>query len=462
MSELYELTASELVSAYASGALSPVEATRSILDRADTVNPSINALVFMNPDKALAEAAQSEMRWKAGKPLGPIDGVPVSVKDSIAVKDIPMLRGNKANEGAPPSAYDAPPSMRLKESGAIIFAKTTMPDFGLLAAGVSSAFGITRNPWDLSCNPGGSSSGASAATASYCGPLSVGSDIGGSVRFPAAMCGLVGLKPSQGRIPHLPPSPVRSAGPITRNVEDNGLLLQVLAGTDIRDYGSLPPATDSYMKLSPRDLKGVRILLVMEGDNNELPEPGVLQCIREAVSVFESAGAIVEEKPCVIGNNFMETAAIPLILRGLAEFLKQSEEKRARSPEHFQETFGKAAKMTADKVALALEELEVIKARVLAQMAGYDFLISPMSGMSAFPADVKQPQAKSSNAMYTPIWNQTGNPALSICCGFDPVNNMPVGLQIVGHRFDDLGVLELAKAYEDIRGFEMNWPTPVA
>ena len=118
--------------------------------------------------------------------------------------------------------------------------------------------------------------------------------------------------------------------------------------------------------------------------------------------------------------------------------------------------------MTADKVALALEELETIKARVLAQMAGYDFLISPMSGMSAFPADVKQPQAKSSNAMYTPIWNQTGNPALSICCGFDPVNNMPVGLQIVGHRFDDLGVLELARAYEDIRGFEMNWPTPVA
>ena len=187
MSELYELSASELVSAYASGAISPVEATRSILDRADTVNPSINALVFMNPDKALAEAAQSEQRWKAGKPLGPIDGVPVSVKDSIAVKDIPMLRGNKANEGAPPSAYDAPPSMRLKESGAIIFAKTTMPDFGLLAAGVSSAFGITRNPWDLSCNPGGSSSGASAATASYCGPLAVGSDIGGSVRFPAAM-----------------------------------------------------------------------------------------------------------------------------------------------------------------------------------------------------------------------------------------------------------------------------------
>lgn len=371
-----------------------------------------------------------------------------------------MLRGNKANEGAPPSAYDAPPSMRLKESGAIIFAKTTMPDFGLLAAGVSSAFGITRNPWDLSCNPGGSSSGASAATASYCGPLSVGSDIGGSVRFPAAMCGLVGLKPSQGRIPHLPPSPVRSAGPITRTVDDNGLLLQVLAGTDMRDYGSLPPATDNYMKLTPRDLKGVRILLVLEGDNNELPEPGVLQCVRGAASVFESAGAIVEEKPCIIGNNFMETAAVPLILRGLAEFLKQSDEKRAKSPKDFQETFGRAAQMKADKVALALDELEAIKAGVLAQMAGYDFLISPMSGMSAFPADVKQPQAKSSNAMYTPIWNQTGNPALSICCGFDPSNNMPVGLQIVGHRFDDLGVLELAKAYEDIRGFDMNWPTP--
>ncbi len=462
MSELYELSASELLSAYASGEVSPVEATTSILDRAEAINPAINALVFMDREKALTEAAASEARWKSGDTMGPLDGIPVSVKDSIAVKGIPMLRGNRANEGAPPSAYDAPPSMRLKESGAIIFAKTTMPDFGLLAAGVSSAFGITRNPWNLECNPGGSSSGAAAATASYCGPLSVGSDIGGSVRFPAAMCGLVGLKPSQGRIPHLPPSPVRSAGPITRTVEDNGLLLQVLAGTDMRDYGCLPPATDNYTKIAARDLKGGKILLVMEGDNNELPEPGVLKCVREAAAAFEAAGAIVEEQPCNIGSNFMEVAAVPLILRGLAEFLHQSEEKRAKSPKDFQETFGKAAQMTADKVALALDELEVIKARVLSQMAGYDFLISPMSGMSAFPAEAKQPKAKSSNPMYTPIWNQTGNPALSVCCGFDYENGMPVGLQIVGQRFDDLGVLQLAKAYEDIRGFAMNWPTPTA
>ena len=462
MAELFELSATDLIQGFAARTFSPVEVAQSVLERVETVNPHINALVFLSPDEVLAAAQDSEVRWLKNEPMGALDGVPVTVKDSIAVKGKPMLRGNKAYEGSPPSAYDAPPTARVREAGAIILAKTTMPDFGLLASGVSSAYGITRNPWNTDYNPGGSSSGGAAATAAMCGPVTIGSDIGGSVRFPAAMCGLVGLKPTQGRIPHLPPSPLRSAGPLTRTADDCGRMLSVLSGYDARDFGALPPSTDDYLNLVSRPLKGTRVALILQDDNGGQPDANVAASVRKAARALSDAGVIVEELPSVVGENFMDVAMIPLMLRGLAEFLKLDEVSRLKAPQAFQETFTKALDTGADRIALALDELESIKARVLDQMRGFDFLISPTSGLSGFPAKERTPKSPSSNALYTPVWNQTGNPALSVCCGFDEDNAMPIGLQIVGHRFDDLGVLQFAKAYEDIRGFDMAWPTPAA
>ncbi|MGE6699490.1 amidase [Hyphomonas sp. NPDC076900] len=462
MAELFELSATDLIAGFTTRTFSPVEVARAVLERVEQVNPLINALVFLSADEVMEAAQESEARWLKNAPLGALDGVPVTVKDSIAVRGKPMLRGNKAYEGSAPSPYDAPPTMRMREAGAIILAKTTMPDFGLLASGVSSAFGITRNPWNTAFNPGGSSSGGAAATAAMCGPVTIGSDIGGSVRFPAAMCGLVGLKPTQGRIPHLPPSPLRSAGPLTRTADDCGRMLSILSGYDARDFGALPPSADDYLNLVSRPLKGTRVALVLEGDNGGLPDVNVAASVRKAARILSDAGAIVEELPSVVGQNFMEVAMIPLMLRGLAEFLKLDEASRLKAPEAFRDSFTKALDTGIDKIALALDELETIKARVLAQMRGFDFLISPTSGISAFPAEDRTPKSPSSNALYTPVWNQTGNPALSVCCGFDQANAMPIGLQIVGHRFDDLGVLQFAKAFEEIRGFEMVWPTPSA
>lgn len=458
---LHTLSATELLAGYKTKAFSPVEVMQDLLERVSTVNPALNALVFINEEDARKSAAQSEARWLRGEPMGKLDGVPVTIKDSIAVNGMPMLRGNKANAGNPPSQYDSPPAMRVREAGGIMFAKTTMPDFGLLVSGVSSAYGITRNPWNTALNPGGSTAGGAAAAASMCGPLAVGSDIGGSVRFPAAMCGLVGLKPTQGRIPHLPPSPVRSAGPLARTAEDAGLLLDVLSGYDGRDYDALPPTDEVFSGLSAKAMKGVRILLVLEGDTGHLPEPAVAAAVRKAAKTFEAAGAIVDEAPSVVGGDFMEIVSIPLLLRGLAEFLKLSDSALEKTPSYFVESFTKAKALGADKIALALDSIEAVKTRVLNQMVGYDFLISPISGMSGFPAEATRPSVSESTPIYTPVWNQTGNPATSICCGFDSSNEMPIGLQIVGHRFNDLGVLQLSRAYEDIRGFEMNWPTPV-
>lgn len=431
---------------------------QSVLDRAEAQNPRINALIFLDGDAALDAARTSEARWKAGAPVGPLDGVPTTVKDSIAESSRPMVRGMKANLGAKPSGYDAPPSARLKEAGAIIFAKTTMPDFGLLASGVSSAFGITRNPWNLDFNPGGSSSGAAASLAARCGPLAVGSDIGGSVRIPAAFCGLTAIKPTQGRVPHLPPSPVRSAGPMARTVGDTALLLTTLSCLDMRDYGCLPPDGTRYEAHLDRDIKGLRIGRVMQGDTLGLPDPVVGAAVEGAAATLEEAGATIVPLPSVVGAEFMDTTSIIFLMRGMAEFQKLPEKARSMVPDQFLSWFDKMGGMTAADVGKALDHLEVIKARVLTQLAEVDYLISPVAGISGFPAEDLQVAPEKGIMAYTPVWNQTGNPAASVCCGFDAERGLPIGLQIIGQRFDDLGVLQVAAAYERLRPFALDWP----
>lgn len=457
--EAFGLTAGEMLRAYADRTLSPVAVMEAVLDRVEQVNPGINALVFIDGEAALAEARASEARWAQGAPKGLLDGVPITIKDSIAETSRPMLRGMKANLGAKPSGYDAPPTARVKEAGAIVFAKTTMPDFGLLASGVSSAYGVTRNPWNLAFNPGGSSSGASASIAARCGPLAVGSDIGGSVRIPAGLCGLVGLKPTQGRIPHLPPSPVRSAGPITRTVEDNALLLTALAQPDRRDYGSLPPDPTRFHERLERDLKGVRIGLVLQGDSGQPPEPAVAAAVERAAGKFAAAGAIVDTLPSVVGADFMEIVGILFLIRGYNEFRRLPEAAKTFVPAHFSAWFDKIGGYSAIDVGASMDRLEATKARVLGQMADYDYLLTPVSAFSGFAAEALQAgEPGEGNTLYTPVWNQTGNPAISVNCGFDPVNGLPIGLQIVGHHYDDLGVLQMAAAYERLRDFETVWP----
>jgi len=241
--ELANLNTLELLNLYRSGQLSPVEAVRTTLEHAAAVNGEINALFHIVDEQAIAEAKASEARWRRKEPRGRLDGVPVTVKDSVNVAGWPYLHGAKPNEGRALAAEDAPPAARLKEAGAIIFAKTTMPDCGLLGAGVSSAHGITHNPWKLSANTGGSSAGAGASLAAGLGFSSVGSDIAGSVRLPASQCGLAALKPTQGLIPHLAPDIMRSAGPMGRSVTDIAAMLTVLAEPDQRDCWSLPPWT---------------------------------------------------------------------------------------------------------------------------------------------------------------------------------------------------------------------------
>src|SRR5882762_3069008 len=271
VTSLHDLSAVDLLAGYRAKQFSPSEVLEEVLAHVAVWEPHIKALYLFDPEGARASAKASTDRWEKGEPMGTLDGVPATIKDNIATKDQPVPLG-AASVKQVPSPKDAPPAARLREAGAIIFSKTTMPDYGMLSSGLSSFHPLTRNPWDLSKNPGGSSSGAGAAGAAGYGPLHLGTDIGGSVRLPACWCGLVALKPSLGRIPIDPPYVARCAGPMTRTVDDAALMMTVLAKPDHRDGMSLPVQDIDWMNLSA-DLKGRRIGLLTDAGVGMPVEP---------------------------------------------------------------------------------------------------------------------------------------------------------------------------------------------
>ncbi|HTG97902.1 MAG TPA: amidase family protein, partial [Burkholderiales bacterium] len=249
MSELWALSATELVEGFRKRTLSPVEVTKAVLARIEQFNPVLNAFNLVASDEAIRQATESEKRWTAGQPKGLLDGVPVSIKDIILTKGWPTLRGSKTIDPKGPWNDDAPVTARLREHGAVLLGKTTTPEFGWKGVTDSPLTGITRNPWNPAKTPGGSSGGAAAAVAAGMGPLAVGTDGGGSIRIPCAFTGLFGLKPSFGRVPAWPLSPmgtVAHVGPMTRTVTDAALMLNVLSLPDERDWHALPHDNRDY------------------------------------------------------------------------------------------------------------------------------------------------------------------------------------------------------------------------
>src|SRR4051794_3648417 len=233
------MSAAALAEAYAAGRLSPSEAAEDVIARINEREPVLNAFYVFDAEAVRAEAAASSARWAAGAQRSPLDGVPVTVKENILRRGVPVPAGT-ALPNPPVARENAPIVDRLEEAGLVILGSTTMPDYGMLSSGVSSRHGITRNAWDPSLTPGGSSAGAGAAAAAGYGPLHVGTDIGGSVRLPATWAGLAALKPSPGLIPLHEPYTGRAAGPITRSIDDAALLMAVIGRPDRRDYSSRP------------------------------------------------------------------------------------------------------------------------------------------------------------------------------------------------------------------------------
>ena len=289
---IHDMTAVDLLAAYKSKKLSPVDVVDAVIKRIEAWEPKLKALYAPDFGGARKAAKASEKRWQAGKPQGALDGVPITIKENIATKGVPVPLGTAASDMTP-AAADAPAAARVREAGAIILAKTTMPDYGMLSSGRSSFHPLTRNPWNLAWNPGGSSAGAGAAAAAGYGPLHLGTDIGGSVRLPAAWNGIFTLKPSLGRVPVDPPFLGRVVGPMTRTVADAALLLGELSKPDPRDHMSLPPA-DIDWSAGPLEPKGLKIALYLDAGSGLPVEAETKAAVEAAAKLFADAGATVE------------------------------------------------------------------------------------------------------------------------------------------------------------------------
>ena len=460
--EPFRLSALELLSAYRSRGLSPVEAMASVIGRVEAFEPHIAATFLYRPERALAEARASEARWLKGEPIGPLDGVPATVKDNIATRGDPKPLGAAASDMTPEAA-DAPPAARLNEAGAILFAKTTMPDYGMLSSGLSSHHKLARNPWRLDRNPGGSSAGAAAAAAALYGPLHVGTDIGGSIRLPAGWCGIFGLKPSAGRVPIDPPYIGRVAGPLTRGAADAGLMMATLSLPDIRDYSSL-----NYEKLDwsakPAALKGLRVGLMLEAGCGVAPSREVREAVERAARDFERAGALIEPLGPFLTQEMLDGLDHFWRARLLDEISALPPEKRAAILPFVREWAESAEGFSGLDVFRGFSQIEEMRKTAIAATHRFDFVLSPTAPMTAFPAEWASPSRNPLNPFphigFTVAFNMSEQPAASVPCGFD-AEGLPVGLQIIGRRFDDVGVLAVARSYETIRSATMRpWPEP--
>ncbi len=453
-----DLSANDLLALYATGALSPVEAIRAVIARVERAEPALKALYAFDPERALADARASEARWTRGEALT-LDGVPATLKENIATEGTPMPLGTAARP-LDPMPEDAPPAARLREAGAILFAKTTMPDYGMLSSGLSSFHPLTRNPWDVTKNPGGSSAGAGAAAAAGYGPLHLGTDIGGSIRLPAGWCGVFGLKPSLGRIPIDPPTYGRVAGPMTRSVTDAALMMRVLAQPDPRDTMSLPPQSIPWDDLT-LDVKGLRVGLMMEAGLG-LPLDGqVRAAVTEAARLFEAAGAVVEPMAPFLTRSMLDGLDRFWRMRAWMDLRALSTERRDRILPYIRAWAESGQALTGEEVYDGLHQMSVMRHAAVAACRPFDFVLSPVSPVAAYAAEwaspLDDPMRPFEHIGYTVAFNMSEQPAASVNAGYTR-SGLPIGLQIVGQRFDDLGVLRASRAFERMRPAQRPWP----
>ncbi len=457
MSTPADLTATELVAAYRAGELSPVEATRDVLERIERLDPEVNAFCLVDADRALTAASESEQRWRAGEPIGIVDGVPTSIKDIFLTAGWPTLRGSKTISPDQEWSTDGPPVARLREQGAVLVGKTTTPELAWKGVTDSPLTGVTGNPWDASRTPGGSSGGSATAVALGMGPLSIGTDGGGSVRIPASFTGTVALKPTYGRIPHWPSSPygtLAHAGPMARTVDDTALLLDVISGFDSRDWSALAPPSGGFSGAALESgVLGLRIAVSPDLGYVDV-DPEVLAAVQSAAEVFADLGAEVQLADPGFTDpvdsfdvlwfsgaartvEHLDSKARTLLDRGLAKIVAQGEKYSA------------------------LDYLTAVDTRMAmgTTMGGfherYDLLLTPTMSLPAFETGIDVPPGWNSDAwtswaQFSYPFNMTQQPAASVPCGMTAAG-LPIGLQVVGPRHSDSRVLAACAAYERVR-----------
>ena len=436
--------------------LSPVAVVDAVLERIEALQPTVNAFITVTADEARDAARRAEAAVMAGERLGPFHGVPFSVKDLLFTKGVRTTMGSRIFADQVPGE-DAVPVRRLREAGAILVGKTTTPEFGHKPLTDSPLFGATRNPWDLARTAGGSSGGAAAAVATGQGPLALGTDGGGSIRLPAACCGIVGLKPTLGRVPHVHQADLFSStsyiGPMTRSVAEAAACFDVIAGFDAGDPYSRPEPPDD-----PRDVE-VRGLRVgwLPRVGNRLVDPDVLASCEAAVRHLEGQGTQVE----TVDEDFapFERTFLVFLQGGLAArvgpHMGAFGDRVAKS---LRESIERGARWSAVDWANAVAQRTTVYRRVCALFRRFDILLSPTLGRPALAIDhdpyepitiAGESAGSIRGAWYPYLWpfNLSGHPAISLPCGWSS-DGLPIGLQIVGPWHADRRVLALAAHLE--------------
>ena len=462
------LSATEMVQAFRSGELSPVEAARATLDRIAEADPAVNAFCLVDADSAVEAARASEKRWRDGTPAGPLDGVPVSIKDAFLTRGWPTLRGSRTIDPDQPWEVDAPVVARLRESGAVMVGKTTTPEMAWKGVTDGPLTGVTRNPWDTSTTAGGSSGGSAAAVALGMGPISVGSDGGGSVRIPGAFTGTFAFKPTYGLIPLYPASPfgtLSHAGPMSWTVDDAAVLLDVLARKDARDWSALPPPARPFTEAIGDGVAGLRVAYSPDLGYARV-DPEVAAAVERAVEAFTGLGAHVERVDAVFADpiesfRVLWYAAAAKTVAGVDPAKRDLMEPALREIAAAGEPYSATDYLdaTADRM-----DLGVTMGRF---HETYDLLLTPTMPIPAFTAGQEVPDGWAdprwmSWSPFTYPFNMTQQPAATLPCGFTSAG-LPVGLQVVAARHEDARVMAACQAFATARPwYDRRPPTAVS
>ncbi|MHA7125918.1 amidase [Janibacter indicus] len=449
-----EMTAVELVAAYGAKELSPVEATEAVLARIDEVDGEINAMCLVDRESALAQARASEARWQAGAPQGLLDGVPTSMKDIFLTKGWPTLRGSKSIDPDQTWDVDAPVTARLREDGMVFVGKNTTPEIAWKGVTDSPLTGVTRNPLDTRMTAGGSSGGAAAIVAAGMGPVAVGTDAGGSIRIPASFCGIVGFKPTHGRVPMFPASPfgpLAHAGPMTRTVEDAALLMDIISLPDHRDPTALAPPRATFRGELARDLTGLHVAYSRDLGWVDV-DPKVAATVDAAVAKVDAAGLHVTATDPGFDDPF---DAFELLWGASAATLLRT---MPGARDTIDPELGRAWDLGESVSGVDVFEARAVAAGLGITMGAFheqhNLLITPTMPIPAFEAghDVPPGSGMTHWAQWTPFtypFNMTQQPAISIPCGTTAAG-LPVGLQIIGPRHSDDLVLAAARWMEGV------------
>lgn len=472
--QLAAMPAAAMARAFRAGTLGPVAVLEAVLARLDAVEPAINAFVHVDRAGARMAAEAAEARLRAGRPLGPLDGVPVSVKDMLLTRGMPTRRGSLTTDPDAPQDTDAPAVARLRAQGAVLYGKTTTTEFGGSPYSISPLTGATRSPWHLAHGCAGSSMGAAAHLAAGVGTLALGNDAAGSIRMPASFGGVVGLKPTFGLVATWPPSAagiLGHTGPMGWSVEDTALLLDAIAGPDPRDPWSLPaPAASAPSDAAP-DLRGLRIAY-SPTMGLRTPDPVVRAATDAAANAFAALGAEIETVDPPLDGLVEAYDTLRICNRAAAYRASGAATARGRMDELVARVLDQAAAYSRDDYIAALNRRETLTAAMATFHDRWPLLLTPTLavpplpiGAGPGPDDAHWYQIGGEIwSPYTFAFNMTHQPALSLPCGLTDGSGgapagLPIGLQIVGARHADPLVLRAARAYEATRPWARpEWP----